>query len=343
VVLLERVTRLLFGATSATVDETDRQLIWDVTDAIVDAVDPRVKLRSGYRGKLGDGVRESVAHLRALGRIRLEPLVLSRAAWSRDPHIRAFFAAADDIPACIGRSHEIRRFFDTHADCEEVHALLAMRRDERRVLAPRLVAGVMRPDVAQTTVSFAGHRLLAPAADEAGARVEIGLRIMQRLAQLVCARIVAIDEQVKGLELDKAYLAMKLRMLRHGRDGMGALAADPAAIELQIADLERQLKDATRGHREAKASLVTVDGTIDHINAILAHPEQHVDLVHRRMRVTLLGVKVEETANGEQAHDLVLDDLSICDGFTATIALVRIARTELPPKETLLARAERFL
>jgi len=341
-VLLDRVTRLLFGAEAETVGETDRQLVWDVTDAIVDAVDPRVKLRSGYRRRLDVGVRKTIAHLRALGRIRLEPVALGRSAWSQDAQVRAFFAAADDIPTCIGRSHEIRRFFETHAGCDQLHALLGMRRMERRVLAPRLVGGVMRSDVAQTTVSFEGHRLIAPAADDAAGRLEIGLRIVRRLAQLVCERIVAVDESVKGLELDKARLAMKLRMLQNGRDGLGALAAEPAALDAQIAEVERSLKDATRSHREAKASLATVDGTIDHINAILAHPERYVDLVRRRMRVTLLGVLVEEGDEAEPAHDLVIDDLSIGDGFTATIARVRIARTELPPKEGL-ARAERFL
>jgi hypothetical protein len=342
VALLDRVTRLLFGAAPATVGETERQLIWDVTDAIVDAVDPRVRLRSGYRARLADGVRATIAHLRALGRIPLDPLDLSPAAWSRDPHVRAFFAAPDDIATCIGRSHEIRRYFETHAECAEVYALLGMRREERRVLAPRLVGGVMRPDVAQTTVSFARHRLIAPAADEPGARLEIGMRLILRLAQLACARIVAVDRQAKDLELHKAWLAMKLRMLQHGRDGMGALVADTGAVELQIAELERALKDATRDHRDAKASLATLDGTIDHINEILAHPEKYIDLEHRRMRVTLLGVKVE-AADGEHAEDLVLDDLSIGDGFTATIARVRIARTGLPPPEALLARAERLL
>jgi len=341
--LMDRVTRLLFGASSGTGRDIDRKLVSDVTDAIVEAVDPRVKLRSGFRDKLAEGVRLTIAHLRALARESLQPLVLSRAAWSQDPHVRAFFASADDIPACIGRSREIRRFFEQHAACDEAWALLGMRRDEKRVLAPRLVGGVMRPDVAQTTVSFTGHRLIAPAADEPGARLEIGMRIMQRLAQLVGARIVAVDEKVKDLELHKAYLAMKLRMLQHGRDGLGALVTDPATVELQIADVERELAEATRGHREAKASLATLDGTIAHINAILTHPDQQVDLVHRRMRVTLLGVQVEGSATDEPANDLLLDDLSIGEGLTVTIALVRIPRTELPPKEGLLARAEQLL
>src|SRR5690349_16343221 len=101
---MDRVTRLLFGASSGTGRDIDRKLVSDVTDAIVEAVDPRVKLRSGHRDKLAEGVRLTIAHLRALARESLQPLVLSRAAWSQDPHVRAFFASADDIPACIGRS-----------------------------------------------------------------------------------------------------------------------------------------------------------------------------------------------------------------------------------------------
>jgi len=341
--LFDRVTRLLFGPSSGADGEAGQQLVWDVTDAMVEAVDPRVRLRTGYRDKLAKGVGVTIAHLRALGRASLQPLTLSRAAWSEDPRLRAFFAAADDIPACIGRSHEVRRFFEQHADGTEAYALLGMQRDERRVLAPRLVEGVMRPDVPQTTVSFSRHRLIAPAADEPGARLEIGMRIMQRLAQRVLARIVAVDQQAKDLELHKAYLAMKLRMLQHGRDGMEGLVGDPAAVEIQIADVQRALKEATVGYREAKGSLATLDGTLGHIDAVLMQPDLHVALVHHRMRVTLLGVKVEAAADDEPALDLELDDLSIGDGFTVTIALARIPRTELPARDGMLAKAERLL
>ena len=104
----------------------------------------------------------------------------------------------------------------------------------------------MRQDVAQTTVSFSEHRLLAPAADEALTRLDVGRRIVQRLAQLVLARIVAVDQRAKDLHLHQAYLLMKWRMLQRGRDGMQVLTSDPASIEQQIADVRSRAQGDDR-------------------------------------------------------------------------------------------------
>jgi hypothetical protein len=341
--LIDRVVSALFGGSSDSTGDADRQLIDELIEAIVDAVEPRVRLRSGYRGKLADGVRKTIAHLREVGRVPLEPLVLSRAAWGGDPYVRTFFVNAEDVTACIGRSRDIRRFFDEHPECAEACALLGMKRIERKVLAPRMEGGVMRQDVAQTTVSFSEHRFLAPAADVAQTRLQVGRRIVQRLAQLVLARIVAVDARAKDLNLHHAYLVMKRRMLEHGRDGMQALVTDEGSIDLQLADVERALKETTADYREAKASLTTMDGYIEHINAVLAHPEEHVDMTRVAMRVNQLGVKVEEASGDEAVSELQLTDLSIGEGLAATIALVRIPREELAPKVDLLAQAERFL
>jgi len=340
---LDRVVLALFGGSPEKASVADRDLVAELTETIVDAVEPRVRLRSGYRKKLADGVRTTIAHLRELGRFPLAPIVISPATWAADPHVRAFFANAAEVTECISRSRDVRQFFEEHPDCGEAYALLGMKRTERQVLAPRMEAGRIRQDVAQTTVSFSEHRFLAPSADEALARLEVGRRIVQRLAQLVLARIIAVDQRGKKLQLHQAYLLMKWRMLQHGRNGMEVLVSDPATIEQQMADVDRQLKETTENYHEAKRSLSTLDGYIDHINAVLSHPEQQVGIERVHMRVSLLGIKADAPTSDEPTNELDLTDLFIGDGLRATIALVRIPREALAPKEDLLARAERFL
>ena len=340
---LDRVVSALFGSSHDNTSVADRDLVAELTETIVEAVEPRVRLRSGYRKKLAEGVRITVAHLRELGRFPLAPILLSRAAWAVDPYVRTFFANQAEVTDCIARSHDVRRFFEEHPDCNEAYALLGMKRTERQVLAPGREAGVIRQDVSQTTVSFSEHRFLAPAADEALARLDVGRRIVQRLAQLVLVRIVAIDQRGKDLQFHQAYLLMKWRMLQHGRNGMQVLVSDPASIEQQMAEVDRELKETTENYHEAKRSLSTLDGYIDHINAVLSHPEQQVGIERVHMRVSLLGIKVDAPTSDEPTNELELTDLFIGEGLRATVALVRIPREELAPKEDLLARAERFL
>ena len=70
--------------------------------AVVEAVEPKVKLHSRYRQKLEPCIRRTIDHLRSLVREPLEPVLLNRAAWASDPRVNAFFATADDVPACLG-------------------------------------------------------------------------------------------------------------------------------------------------------------------------------------------------------------------------------------------------
>jgi hypothetical protein len=340
---LDRVALALFGGSPDDTSVAERGLIAELTETIVEAVEPRVRASSGYQKELAEGVRTTIAHLRELGRFPLPPIVLSRAAWAVDPHVRVFFANAGEVTDCIARSHDVRRFFEQHPDSNEAYALLGMKRSERKVLAPSLEAGMLRQDVPQTTVSFSEHRFIAPAADEALARLDVGRRIIERLAQLILVRIVAIDQRGKDLQFHQAYLLMKWRMLQHGRNGMQVLVSDPASIEQQMAEVDSELKKTTENYYEAKKSLSTIDSYIEHINSVLLHPEQQVGIERVHMRVSLLGIKVDSAAGDDLTNELELTDLFIGDGMRATVALVRIPREELAPKQDLLAQAERFL
>ena len=340
--LFERVVSGLFGAADKPGTDVDQQLVDETTDLIVGIVEPRIKLRSGYRNKLAGGVRQTIAHLREVAQgLPPQALLLSRQAWADDPQVRAFFAAAQDVSTCIGRCDELRQFFDEHPDGTEAYALLGMQHQERQVLAARLEGSEVRQDVAQTTVSFGDHRLLAAAADLAGSRFEVGRRIVQRLAQLVLARVVAIDEQVQDLHLRKAKLGVRLRMLRAAREGMQPLVSEGLTIEQQIQEVERDMRETADDYAAAKSSVATLDGFIGHINAVLEQPQSQVALRRQRLRVNRMGVKVDRP--DDEADELELAELSIGDGLRATIAFVRIPRDELPPREDVVAQALRAL
>jgi hypothetical protein len=340
--LLDHVVRALFGGSSDKAGVTDQKLIDEMIEVVVEAVEPKVRLQRGYRAKLAEGARVTVAHLRELGRLPLAPIVLSRAAWAVDPYVRSFFSNAAEVTQCISRSDDVRRFFAQNPGCNEAHALLGMKCTERQVLAPRMEGGAVRQEVAQTTVSFSDHRLIAPGADEAQTRLEVGRRIVERLAQLVLARIVAVEQRAKELAFQQAHLMMKRRLLQGSRNGLQSLIIAPVGIDQQLADVEHALKDTTEDYLEAKSSLSLLDGYIDHINAVLADAEQQVGIKRVHMRVNMMGFKIDAPTSDEPTNELDLTELYIGEGLRATIALVRIPRDELAPKEDMLAQAERL-
>ena len=334
--LFERLASALFGGEKSADSQAERALVSDVLEEVVTAVEPRVKMDSSYRRKLDGCIRASIVHLRELGRAPLEPVTLARAAWASDPRVNAFFATADDVRSCLGRNPELRRFFDTAANAHltEAYALLAMRKEERSVLGER--------DLAQTEISFSGHRIVAPAATLAAARLEIGRRILMRLAQIALGRIVAADEKATELEQHKAYLGARLRLLRLAQEGIEGMVKDPATIAQEMKAVQRELDDTVAGYIEAKASAATLDGYLQHIRDVFSHPAEHVALSQTPLRVSRLGVRVEGDASGP-VNELELAELSLGADFRAAIAIVRCPRAEMPSKEDMIAQAERYL
>ena len=123
---IQEVLSFLFGG-SGSGNAADDTLIATTTEAIVDQVEPRLRMIGGYQKKLAAGVRKTLAHLRALrDALPEDGLVLARAQWGRDPRGNAFFARADDVPDFLGRSRPLRSMFKTNPQCTEGFALLAM-------------------------------------------------------------------------------------------------------------------------------------------------------------------------------------------------------------------------
>jgi hypothetical protein len=201
---------------------------------------------------------------------------------------------------------------------------------------------MLREDVAQTTVNFGGHRLLAPSATEAEVRLAVGRRIVFRLAQVVLGNVLEIDRQGMRQEQRKAWLSTRLRFLKLARDGAQGIVDDPATIGPQIAEVQRELDEAVRDYIEVKGTLVTLDGYLAQIEAVFGHPEQHVALARNALRLDRMNVKLEPGAESE-GEALGLLELRVGDKLQAVIAFVRCPRAELPPPKDLLAQAERFL
>jgi hypothetical protein len=325
--LFDRFVSALFGEGSQT-DEAEERLVAQLVELVVDTVEPKLRLNRKYRKRLDPGVRATMAWLREAAKAPLEPLVLTRANWSADARLAAFFASPDDIPAVLGRSTALRKFFEENAAAAEACALLGMKREDKSILDAQ--------DVAKITTDFSGHKVVAPSADETGTRLAVGRLVFQKLAQAALGRILELERQGTDLEQRKAYLGTLLRVLKLARDADG-LVEDPAGLEEKIRLAERELEQAVRGFIDAKGSIATLDAILERIAEVFEHPQDHVSLARGELRLDRMNIQ------DQAAEALSLVELRVGTGVQAVVALVRVPRTELPPRVDLLANAERFL
>jgi hypothetical protein len=324
--ILDRVVLALFGGSNGNGRPTDAELLAELADAIVDVVEPRLRSCAGYRDKLEGGLRATISHLRAMGQVPLEPVVLSPATWAIEPHVHAFFSSAAEVTSCIARSQDLRRFLESHPDCNEVFALLGMRRAEREGKRSGTELDSTRQGDTVSAASFSDHRLVAPASDEAQARLDVGRRVVRRMAQLILLQILAVNQRGKDLQMRRADLLMKWRMLQQARNGMQVLVGDPATIEAQLAEVNRELEKTDESYYEAARSLSSLDGYIAQINGMLLHPEELVRIERVCLPVGPPGVETGGPPDSRSLHQLDLTDLHIGEGLRIAVALVRIPR-----------------
>ncbi|MBE0625209.1 MAG: hypothetical protein IH606_10395 [Burkholderiales bacterium] len=332
----------VFGAKATetvVLDERQRGLLVRVVDFIVDNTDPRIRLVAGYQDKLAPAVIRSAQYLGGLIRSLPEPLELSREAWGNELSVNAFFATPDDVPQVLARGTELRAFFDDprHGGAQEAFALMVMEKSERTVYGTALENGILKSDVAQVNVNFSAHRIVAPAATKEDARIEIGLRGVRRLLDVVLARIAAIQQQAADLAERRAFLGTRLRMLKSAGFGI-----EPAADHRrEIAEIEAQIARDARELQEIKGTPRTMEGYIAQIGEVMLVPEQHLTMSEVRLRVSRLGIKVAADSP-EPSHELVLTELRL--GELCAIAVpVRCKRSDLPAQRGLLAGAEKYL
>lgn len=295
--LLSGLAARLFGAEPHEAGAPpDPQLVGSGVEAVVDAVDPRLRTLPGYAQKIAPAVACTIVHLRELASRLPEPIELSRAAWADDAFLNAVFATADDIPLLLARSPALKRCFETHAGAPCAYALL----------------GMVKATEARTKARFSQHQLVCPAPDLAACRREIGVRILGRLAALALQHVAELERTAGELERRKALLHAKLRLLHLRSDGLEQIVQGEGGVAAQISAIERELKATLDDYLETKASAQTLEARLYQIEAVFGAPAEHV----RLDRVPL------------GASGITLHELSLGDGVKPVVALVRCRRDE---------------
>ena len=319
-------------------------LLPEAVDLVVNTVEPKLRYARGYPDRLEAAVRCTMVFLHDLATDLPDPIELCTANWASDPRLNAFFASRDDIAAVMARSTELRAFFDEvgNVGAEQAVAVLAMQRVERTVLGVALEGDTLRQDVPQTSVSFSDPRIVIPAHNLAALRFELGSRTFRRLLNVALERIEAIHQRGRRLSDRKALLDTKLRRLEARRGGLESLAENPDAHAAEIEALEGEFQQTKADLAANRSTLATLEDYLEQVTDVLTHPEQHIKQVKTPLRLNRMGVKVKGDSD-EPVNEITVTEVSVGPNVWRTIAVVQCARTDLPAKEDLLARAERYL
>jgi hypothetical protein len=299
----------------------------DAVEQLVDELSSRLRAAPNYARRLRDPLAVTFHHIDHIAETIPGTLHCSHSAFGDDPRINAFFVSPQHIQEVFSQSEEVRSLFDSDPSAEACWALLCMSKTERRQLGMALIDGQVRRDVMLTTVSFSDHQVVSPGTDEASARC--ALKCCMFRSVLAHIRRTAAGARAETEDRDN-----RLRLLR----GRLRRAQDPTqreALSAEIQGIEQQLQDQ-------QPRIRTVQDHLDFVAGALSQPAQYLDAGECRLRLSRLGIKLEQDSN-EPGYELDVSEIRIASDEPRIGALVQFPRAELLPKPDYLRQAEIFL
>ncbi len=338
--ILSRIFRAKKTRSAHCDDELDRMV------RRVLGLNPCLRYAHGHDERLRSALAHSLDYLGGLVTAFPPPRSASARSWASDPYIRAFFAKADDVGVALSRSADLHRFFEKTPGLNETFAVLGMEMNERRTLGVSNEGGLTRSDVPQTTLSFGDHQLRICGSTMTALRDEIAGRLIDQLALEALALIAQEGERRDMLERERALLAARLRILQHQGTGMRSVAGgdmqDDSAARARLGVL---MDENNRDLRGLGLLSDAFDRQLECFCQVFAQPAKRIHVKKKRVRLNRMNVLVADDTPDDEAHTLELD-IALVPGNPPrerAVALVRVARADVPRPANALEQADRLL
>ncbi|HYQ70999.1 MAG TPA: hypothetical protein VET88_03615 [Gammaproteobacteria bacterium] len=297
-------------------------------ERVVDGTDGRIRLVSGYRGKLQDVIRSSLAFADELVEQIPGGIEVNRHTFVTDPYVNAYFANVTDMRGIFSHSSEIKDFMEGYGDNDAVEccALLCMHMTEKTVLGMELAGDILKKDVRQVAVNFSDHRIYSPAPQEPETRRGLKQCLFDGLVTNALERITRM--RLKNYRLSSEFQILKARQRRQQaalqKSGDAVLAAEYQDTCRRLDKLEAEL---------ARAPLATPQAAMEQVVTVFKNPEDFVQLRKFSLRLNKMGILIGDDT-GQPCNQIDLTEVTIGDGDPRIVTLARFPRSEiLPPSD----------
>jgi hypothetical protein len=328
----------LFGGRRA---EAGDPLLGKALDRTVEVVEPKLALVRDWRTRLAPGVSAAIEIARAGAQSLQQVHDLSAAHWSADPLLRAAFANADSVTQVLGRMRELQRFLRASPAAPEAYAVLGMSCEMRKVLGPALVGDQVRSEVERTQANFGEHRIRIVADSPEAMRQVAGLQVFNELLLGATRALARADERRKELNVERAMLHARLRMLEQQESALldddGGPATDP---HLERADLQRRLDEVNAAMAGYGGGTEGLDRQLEIVRDTLLSARELIRFEARRLRLDAMNTVLDASDAAGAVVELVQ---ATAPRITRVFAAVRIRRADVPAGGLSIAAVERTL
>jgi hypothetical protein len=199
----------LFKAHQSNVLQQQSEAEW-ISSAIVTIVqgtDIRLRAIGNYQKRMRKSVRELLDYLENIVANMPSPVKVSGTAYSNNSLVNTVFPSAIAMHRLFSQSLPVRNFFNSPENLlrQEVFALLFLNRTEKNILGAEIRGAVILREVAQTSIHFSGHQLIAPQATEEAARGALKKNLLESVIKQLKTQITQLrygqsdEEKMTGM------------------------------------------------------------------------------------------------------------------------------------------------
>lgn len=240
------------------------------------AIDPNLRRTRHWPGRYRASIGRALEQTRRVAEGVPGPVVLDRANWLKDPLVHTLFASAEEMQRAMSASPTLCAFIASHGG-SEVHALLSLRREERKSFGIDATGAVLRRDVAQTNIWFTDPHFIGPAASEGEARENMFWALFDRFLDRLGVGVERLRAERERLVQEKDMAQARLR---------GAPPERRPALEQALGTLIKRLTEI--------GEILDPERMHEVFDTILSHPEDCLYLEGYSLVLNALGVVCSE-------------------------------------------------
>ena len=234
-------------------------------DTVIDAVDPRLRMLTGYRRRLGPALHHAIEVIDELAATLPPPLEITRAQWSRDPFLRACFTSPVAMQKLFDGHKTLHRFLssDLARDATTVYAGLGMSLKVTQRFGHALQGDMVQRDVAQQVVTLGDYRLSAFAPSSEALLAGVRERVLQDLAMRSTQAAFSARTRKESLTEERTKVMMRLRLYEQQAEGLDTFWHEEEVIDRHAVELRQKLAEMEGELDQLQASAADLDDFLD--------------------------------------------------------------------------------
>jgi hypothetical protein len=315
--------RLVYGSSHPLPDQKTDADVLDEIERISRETDSTVLPIHKFRKKILSSVRHAMGYISGLIPQVPGPVDFDPGRWDDDPLLRAMFISREELTGLLQSTKALKKFFQ-RTNASRAFAMLVAEAKEKKFFGTEKDGEIVRRDVPQKAVFFENFKVIDPAADLAETRLQVQHRALISLFTQAFEKITDLQLWKEDLEKQRELLEFKVQQ-PEGSDLQTDLNLT-GADDNQTRESLKVLSDIKRKLEEIKAELDTPEDHIEHLNAVLLNPEQHLRLKTVFLKLSRLGIRLEPSSK-EPANEFTVAEFELGQDPKRVLLWIRVEQT----------------